>query len=212
MLFDLLLQVLSFHHDVGEVGKVEGDDADGFCSSSTKLYLLLRHTACRIQYTPNFRQRIERYLLISELEVQVDFARGQDEDPVVDFVLDDDLLAGLIYLISQIDDEFLVGFDRQSSQIFDIQQLKLLPASIFILVLDQILLHPIFDLWKDGDYLLENFLFDPADIAIVLGLDSCSPPLARNERNLSKVLSWRQYLHERVLPILILHFDFTLAL
>ena len=169
VLFNPLLEILSFHHDVSQVSQIQAYDTYGLRSSGTKLYLLLCNTACCVQNTASFRKCIKWYLFISQLEIQVDLARCQYEDSVIYLILDDDLLTSLINFISEIDNKLLVGFHCQSSQIFNVKQLKFLPTSIFVLILNQILLHAIFNLWKNGDDLLENFFFYPANISIVFG-------------------------------------------
>jgi len=124
----------------------------------------------------------------------------------------EDLVTSLIDFTLDVKDELFVGFKTKVAKIVDIEELELLPASIFILVLNQILFHCIFDLWENSDDFVESLFGDMSDITVVFCLDiGCSSVLVRDQSDLTEVTSWTHDLYKSILSILISDSDFTLS-
>ena len=146
------------------------------------------------------------------MEEEINFTSGKDIDLIVVFVLLEDLVTGLIDFTLDVKDELLVSFKTEVAKIVDVEELELLPASVFILVLDQILFHCVFDLWENSDNFIESLFGDMADITVVFGLNvGCSSVLVRNQSDLTEVTSWTHDLYKSVLSVLISNSDFALS-
>lgn len=107
-----------------------------------------------------------------------------------------------------MEDDLLVGLQAQVPEIVNIKKQKLLPASILVLVFNQILFHRVLDLWEDRNNLVESITRDMTNVTIVLGPDrGSSSILTRNKGDLSKIATRAKNLHESVITILICHRD-----
>ena len=70
-----------------------------------------------------------------------------------------------------MEDELFIGLERQLTEVVNVEQQKLLPASVLVLILDKVLLHGVLDLWEDCHYFIECLPRNMTNITIVLGLN-----------------------------------------
>ena len=109
--------------------------------------------------------------------------------------------------------QFFVCLDAEIAEVVNIEQQKLLPAPVLILILYQVLFHGVFDLGENRHDFIECFFGDVTNIAIVFGLyGCCASILIRDESNFTEVGSWTEDLHEDIVSVLISNLYFALAL
>jgi hypothetical protein len=212
VIVDFVLQILSFRHDLGEIGKTYRDYTHWVYCSCAEGNFVLSDAADGVEHATVFFQLVKDDVLVPQMKVELNLARCKDKDTLVDLVLIDDDLSWLVDFILKVDDQFFVSLDIQVSKIRNVQELELLPAPVFVLVLNEVLLHFVFYVWEDGDDLIESVFVDEANITIVLGLDSCCSPLICDEGDFSEVLTWLQNLYKCVFSVFILDPDFTFTL
>ena len=58
---------------------------------------------------------------------------------------------------------------------------------MLILILYEVLFHFVFDVWENGNDLIESLLVNKSNIAVELRLDSGSSPLVRDQGDFTKV-------------------------
>lgn len=124
-----------------------------------------------------------------------------------------DLVTGLKCLRLHVEDQLFIGLHAQLSEVLNVEQSKLLPAPILVLILNQVMLHGNPQIGKDSHYLIESLFRYVPNIAVVFSLNISRPPvLILNQSNLSKIHSRRDDLDKSVFPVLIRHRDLALSL
>jgi len=98
------------------------------------------------------------------------------------------------------------------AQIRNIQELKLLPASILVLIFNKVLLHFVLYFWKNCNDLLKSVGINVTNVAIVFGWDRGCSSLVSYQRNLSEVLTSCQNLDKCVFSKFILNIDLAFSL
>lgn len=175
---DPLLQVLPSQHDVLEIGEADGHHGDGGHGTGAIYDLIHGQAADLIEYlTARLAVLHNDRVFVLQSEEHFNLAVDQDVHFVVILILNKDVLARLEYLVSEHENQLLVGLNAQVAEIVNIQQHHLLPAAEAVLVLNEILLHSIFDIWEDGDDLVEGLLGDVADVTVTFRLNRRGPPV-----------------------------------
>lgn len=174
---DPLLQVLPSQHDVLEVGEADGHHGDGGHGAGTIDDLIHGQAADLIEYlTARLAVLHNDRVFVLQSKEHFNLAVDQDVHFVVILILNKYVLASLEYLVSEHENQLLVGLNAQVAEIVNIQQHHFLPAAEAVLVLNEILLHCVFDVWEDCDDLIEGLLGDVADVTVTFSLNSrCSP-------------------------------------
>jgi len=112
------------------------------------------------------------------MKEEVNFTVGKNVNLIVVFILMEDLVTSLIVFTLNVEDELLIGFKTEITEIVNVEKLELLPAPILILILDQVLLHGVLNFRENSYDFVESLFGDMTDITVVFGLDiGCSSVL-----------------------------------
>ena len=124
----------------------------------------------------------------------------------------EDVLTLLEEFLVQFVDESLKGICAKLLEVYDVQELVLEPLLVLVLVLHEIVVELLLDIWEDVQQFVEVVLRDHANGGVVARLYCSSALGAGEQRDLTEVLPRVECAHEALLAILVLDIALAFAL
>lgn len=168
-------EVLSPEDNILQVSQRDRDQTHGCDCPRAERDLVHRQAGDLIEHAASARDGLHWNVFVFKCEEQLDVAVDQDEDFVVVLILLEDVMAGLEGLGFHDENQFFIRLSAQVTEVINVQKKGLLPASILILILNEILLHCVFDIWENGYDFIECLLRDVPDVAVAFRLNGGRP-------------------------------------